>query len=372
MDWWGQGFDSPPASRVVTPETATYLVPVFAAIRHIVDFTSTLSLAASRDNGDGTRSDVSLPQFLLAQNQAGRAGLEQFVGQAVYGMVTTGNAVGWIVNVDGNGNPTDIVWLPRQRWDWDEATKQWRVDGTVVNSSRIAHIPWIVPSGRKLGLGPIDHFKATVSAGLSAQEYADVKRGGGIPPVILKNQTTTLTPEQAETIKRRAKASFAGSEPFVTGADWDLTAVTIPPNQAQFIETMKMSANQIAAIYGLEPREVGGETQSSDTLKYVNDESLMLNRISNVRPYFTRLEAAFSRWMPLKQYVRFCTDDTYRVDKKTNVEIDQIELAMGTKNRNEIRAKYDLPPIPGGDKYNTSSAPPAPLPNPDASGGKTP
>lgn len=355
MDWWGAGFDSPPSSRVVTPESATYLVPVFAAIRHIVDYGSTSDLDAYRDNGDGTRAEIAMPQFLRAQDGPGRAGCGQFIGQALYGLVADGNAVGMKVDVDSYGNPTDIVWLSRRQWSWDSMTNRWLVGGEPIASSRIVHIPWIVPPGSKLGLSPLEHCRAVISAGLSAQEYADVKRGGGIPPVHAKNEGLTLTADEADVHKQRIVAAWADGKPWVTGKDWSMDVTTIPPNQAQFVETMKLSANMIAAIYGIESREVGGESQGSDTLKYVNDESLALNRASNVRPYLQRVADAFTALMPLKQYVSFDLNAAIRTDMKTRFEIYQIERQLGTISRNEIRAAEDRPPVPGGDDYTPAA-----------------
>lgn len=355
MDWWGVGFDGPASLRVVTPESATYLVPVFAAIRHIVDYGSTSDLDAYRDNGDGTRAEVGMPQFLRAQDGPGRAGCGQFIGQALYGMVADGNAVGWNVDFDAYGNPTDIVWLNRKQWSWDSMNNQWRVGGAHVEAGRITHVPWIVPPGCKLGLSPLEHCRAVISAGLSAQEYADVKRGGGIPPVHAKNDALTMTADQADVHKQRIVAAWADGKPWVTGKDWSMDVTTIPPNQAQFVETMKMSANMIAAIYGIESREVGGESQGSDTLKYVNDESLALNRASNVRPYLERLAEAFSRLMPMKQYVAFDLNAAIRTDMKTRFEIYAIERELGTISRNEIRANEDRPPVPGGDDYTPAA-----------------
>lgn len=362
MDWWGQGFDSPPGSRVVTPETATYLAPVFAAIRHIVDYATTLPADYYRDNGDGTTTEIAAPALFRAQDAPGKPGLGQWIGQAMYAVVTDGNAVGWIVDVDTYGNPTDVLWLHHARWNYDLTNKLWLVDGEPVPPSRIVHIPWIVPPGRVLGLSPIEHYKSVVSAGLSAQEYADLKRGGGIPPAVLKNSQLTLTPEEADTMKRRAVASFAKGDPFVTGADWEFAAVTVPPNIAEFVTTLKMSANAIASVYGLEPREVGGESTGSDTLKYVNDESLELNRQANLLPYMVRLEQAFTRLMPLKQYFKFNFDSRIRTDTKTRFEIYDLELQMGTRSVNEIRNLEDRDPVPGGDFFNVpkAAAPEAP------------
>lgn len=363
MEWWGQGFDAPPGNRVVTPDTALYLTPVFAAVRHIVDYASTTPVGAYNDQANGAKKEITLPPLFRLQNGPGRAGLGQWIGQAMYGIVTSGNAVGIAAGVDTYGNPTDVKWLHHSRWSYARDQGMWFVDGKPFPEELIVHIPWIVPTGQVLGLSPIEHYKGWVAAGLSAQEYADVKRGGGIPPAILKNTARTLTPEQADVMKRRAVASFAKGDPFVSGNDWDFQAVTIPPNQALFVETLKMSANQVAAVYGLEPREVGGEAGgSSDTLKYVNDESLELNRAANVRPYLKRLEDAFSRLMPANQCFNFRTDARIRTDTKTQFDIWNLELQMGLRSVNEIRALRNLPPIPGGDTYNVGGTqPPAAL-----------
>lgn len=352
-NWFGTASDGPTR---VTADNAPRLAPVFAALRHIVDFGSTLPLDSFRKEG-GVRSEITLPQLFSQLDAPGGPGLVSWLGQAFYGLAL-GNAVGWINATDGFGFPTDIGWLHWSQWTYDEGAKQWYVLGQPVPSSQLVHIPWIVPPGRRLGLSPLECYSAIIAAGLSAQDYADIRRGGGLPPVVIKNNQRTVPPEVSSAMRSRASATFAKGDPFILGADWDMTAVTIPPNHVQFIDTLKLSANQIAAAYGLDPREVGGA--AAESLTYSTDESRSLNRAANMRPYIERVERAFARLLPARQFVRLNVDATIRADIKTRTEVVGAQIADGRMSVNEARALEERLPVPGGDFHNV----PAPKADP--------
>ena len=344
--------------RNLKAEKAAHLAPVFSAIRHIVDFVSTLPLDAYRMDGD-TRTEITLPLLFRSQNDLGRAGIGQWLGQAAYGLATAGNAVGWVAETDGFGFPSVVNWLRHEWWSYDETNRQWYVGGQPVGSSQIVHIPWIVPTGHTIGLSPIEHYAAIAKAGLSAQDYADVRRGGGLPPAVLKNSQQTLDPDAALVIRDRAVAAFKSGKPFVTGSDWDLNISLIPPSHTQFIETLKLTASQIAAIYGIDPREIGGEAAGS--LTYSTDESRSLNRANDMRPYMVRLESAFNRLLPERQFVKLNVDATFRTDLKTRTDVIGAQLADGRLSVNEARAIEDRPPVSGGDFHNVPAPSAAPI-----------
>jgi phage portal protein BeeE len=133
----------------------------------------------------------------------------------------------------------------------------------------------------------------------------------------------------------------------VTGNDWDLSLLTIPPNQAQFVETLKMSANQIAAAFGIDPTEVGG--QAANSLTYSTEELRQINRASNMQPYLTRLERGLSRVIPLKQFIRLNVDAKMRADIKTRTDVIGAQILDGRLSVNEARELEDRPPVTGGD-----------------------
>lgn len=360
--WFSTGADGP---HGVTPETAAGLPSIFAALRHIVDFGSTLPIDAYRRDGD-VRRKMNPPQLIAGLDAPGRPGSVTWVGQALYGMASIGNAVGWIAEVDGFGFPTAVGWLKRHDWSFDEQRRQWYAYGHPVPSSQILHIPWMVPPGYVLGMSPLEIFIATIKAGLSAQDYSDIRRGGGVPPSVLKNVQRILVPQEAEVIRSRAVASFRRGEPFVTGSDWDLKLVAIPPNQAQFIDTLKLTAGQVAAIYGLDPVEVGGEAPNS--LTYATEEARQIKRAANISPYVERLERAVSRVLPAQQYVKFNLDAKIRADIKTRTETLGAQVADGRLSVNEARELDDRPPVAGGDRYNIA----APSKDPATREGETP
>jgi HK97 family phage portal protein len=354
MSWWGTDSASP--RQHVTEETSMRLASVFASYRHIVDYVGTLPVDAYRLDGK-KRIDAPLPQLLTRQDEPGGPGLVAWLGQAAYGLAT-GNAVGWIQGIDGFGFPSDIHWIHWNDWAYDEFGKQWRVFGNPVPSSQIVHIPWVVPPGRKLGLSPIEEMAAVIISGLSAQEYADLKRGGGIPPALLKNNEKKLDPQVAEAAQSRASAAFAKGKPFVVGSDWDLSLLTIPPNQVQFVETLKMTANQVAAAFGIDPTEVGG--QAANSLTYSTEELRQINRAANMYPYLTRIEKGLSRYLPSKQFIKLNVDARMRVDIKTRTEVIGAQLADGRLSLNQALALEDREPVPGGDFHNVPAPTQAP------------
>lgn len=336
-----------------SPKGATGLVPFFASIRHIVDFMSTLPADAYRRDGE-TRTPIALPQLLRRLDDPGDIGLGNWIGQWAYGLAVHGNAVGWIVDWDGYGYPTSVRWLPRSQWSWDSISNRWYIAGQPVSAQRVVHCPWIVPEGKKLGISPLEHFRQFWEAGIAAQEYADVSRGGGIPPAHLKNTAKALKREEAEATQAAVVRSFASGKPFVSGSDWDLTLNTIPPNQAQFLQTLQLTANQTAAIYGLDPREIGGA--ATESLTYATDESRSLNRANNMRPYIVRFEGMMGRLLPERQFVSLNVNATIRTDIKTRTEVIGAKLADGRLSLNEARALEDDPPVPGGDTHRTPPA----------------
>lgn len=341
-DWFATGDWSPTA---VSENNATYLAPVFATFRHLVDYVATLPADFYRLEGE-QRVKVGTPE--LIRNVDAEFGLGTWFGQAIYAILSRGNAVGEVMSLSGFRLPTLVRWSGD--WSGGDTGSDWYLDGKPKPGSLVAHIPWIVPPGHRLGLSPIEHYAALVRAGLSAQDYADVRRGGGVPPTVLKNTAKTITPEDASAAQKRAAASFATGKPFVVGSDWDLSMPLIPPNHAQFIETLKLSANQIAAIYGVDPREIGGTADNN--LEYSTDESRALNRAQNARPYVTRLEVAVNRMLPEKTFMKLNMNASIRADIKTQTEVVGAKLKDGRLSVDEARALDDLGPVPGGDRYN--------------------
>lgn len=332
----------------VSQNRALSLGSVYAANRLLAQSISTLPLKSYRRSGDSRIPMDTLPP--LFGNLGADGQLVPWLNRCVVSLGLRGNAFGLVVSRDGYGYPTSVDWLNPQRVTTDSRTGEtgWLVDGRAVPREDMVHIPWFAMPGERMGLSPVASFASTLGVGLQAQAYAsDWFSAGGFPPGTFKNIEQTVTQEQADVIKARLGAAMRTREPLVYGRDWDYTPISVPPEEAQFVETMKMTTNQIAAIYGIPPEMIGGESGSSMT--YANVEQQQINFVMfTLRPWLVLLETTFSALLPDKQYVKFNSDALIRADLKTRWEVNQIRLTTGAANIDEIRVQEDQPPLPNG------------------------
>lgn len=338
-----------PRPGSVSSSQAIRLIPLFACVRILADSIASLPVQTYRRNGASREILTFVPSLLFAP--AARDNLFEWLHKAVVSLALRGNAYGLVTQRDDFGFPTMIEWLnPDEVWV-DELRPTLPVyywQGHEVPREQIVHIPWVVLPGCVVGLSPVQAFARTIGIGLSATEYGlSWFDNGGTPPATMKNSAKAINPDEAEEISDRLAARVRARKPLVYGSDWDFTALQVNPEESQFIETMRLNASQIAAIYGVPPEMVGGDSGGSMT--YANVEQNAINFVGfTLRPWLSRLEAKLSALMPGKEFVRFNVDAMIRVDLMTRYQAHQISLNDGWRNRDEIRALEDLPPLPDG------------------------
>jgi HK97 family phage portal protein len=334
---------------VVNAERALALVPLFACVRILADSIASLPLQPYRKTGDRREPIATTPRLL--DGPAARDNLFQWLHKCVVSMALRGNAYGLVVERDGFGFPTMIEWLNPDEVYVDELRPTLPVYywlGNRVPTEDIVHIPWVVQPGKVVGLSPVSAFAATIGVGLSATQYGlQWFDNGGTPPGVMKNTTKTLNPAEAETVSDRLMARIRAGRPLVVGSDWDFSALKVSPEESQFIETIKANATLIAVIYGVPATKAAGDPGGS--LTYDSPESNQIDLASALRPWLVRLETAFSDLLPERVFVRFNADAMIRTSLLDRYRAHEIALNSGWRNRDEIRAIEDLPPIPGGE-----------------------
>lgn len=338
-------------TAAVTQERALTLGAVFSAVRLLADEISTLPVKAYRRVGDERRPMGSLPQLFAQLEDDGT--LTDWLQECVTSLALRGNAYGYVTARDGMEFPTSIMWLNPSDVDVDDrnpAMPVWFWQGRRINREDVLHIPWFKIPGRTKGLSPIEAYATIVDTGLQAQAYANGWfSAGGVPPGTFKNAAADVKQEDAEIIKARLVSAIRTRQPIVYGKDWDYNAITIPPEQAQFVQTMRMNATQIAAIYGIPPEEIGGEAGGSLTYNTVEQNSIRLSS-RTLRPWLVKLERKFASAMPARQYVKFNADAMVRADIKTRYETYQIAAQIGLLSDDEMRQLEDRQPLPASKK----------------------
>lgn len=345
---WNTG--GPPPLGSVTAERAISLIPLFACVRILADSVASLPLQLYRKVGAAREKIDFIPQLLFAP--AARDNLFEWLHKCMTSLAMRGNAYGLITSWDQFGLPIAIEWLNPDEVYVDETDLvrpvfYWR--GREVATANIVHIPWVVMPGHVKGLSPVAAFAQTIGVGLSATEYGlSWFDNGGTPPSTMKNTQKTISPDESEEIRDRLAASIRARRPLVFGSDWDFTALAVSPEESQFIETMRLNASQIAAIYGVPPTKVGGDSGGSMTYANVEQEAIDFVQFT-LRPWLVRLETKLSGLMTGSEFVRFNTDAMIRVDLQTRYAAHHSALTDGWQNVDGIRAIEDLPPLPNGE-----------------------
>jgi HK97 family phage portal protein len=335
------------AAVPVTPSTALQHSAVWACVNLIAGSISTLPLAAYRA-GEQEPLDTLPP--ILRQPSAGWS-LPEFVYATLQSLLVRGNAYGLIVDRAGAGLlPAQVELLDPSRVGVDTAEGLlYRVDGQRVDTASIWHVRAFTSPGQVLGLSPIQHARQAIGLGLGAEKYAAQLFGESAIPSGVITTDQDIKPGRAEEIKERWEARHRGRRGIaVLGNGARFQAVTIPPEQAQFLETTRANVATIARYFGVQPELIGGE--SGGSLTYANVEQRALDFLTfGLRPWLVRLEVALSALLSSTTTVKFNAAALVRTDLLTRYQAHESAIRAGWKLRSEVRDLEDLPPIAGID-----------------------
>ncbi len=369
QDVWGSDYQSPGNPLGSTVATGLRLAPLFSAVRLIADQVSCTPIIAYQVQPDGSKRPMLRPPPLLAQPSA-RDLLPTWIFKVMVSLLTRGNAVGLITSVDRGGWPTGLEWLNPDDCsvnDSDPAKPVFSYLGRVLETGTFVHITSFAMPGKSWGLSPLNAFATMLSTGANAQKSADdFYKNGTHPSSHFRNTGKTLTADEASSAKARYKASVLSGDVLVTGNDWSLESIGLPPDQARFIETIRATATQIAAIYSVSPEWIGGEVANSLTYKNVEQDMTRFVTLA-LRPYFVRIEEALTAVLPRGQLARFNIDSLVRADLLTRMQAHEIALRAGLETNTEGRQVEDMPPLTDEQKVdwqNNYRANQAPTPPP--------
>lgn len=238
----------------------------------------------------------------------------------------------------------------------------------------ILHIPGVGYDGIQ-GLSPIAHARQGIGLGLAAEEYgARLFGSGSLHSGFLKTDQR-LTQEGADVIKQRWRERIAGlgkaHEVAVLDNGLSFVPITIPPDQAQFLQTRAFTVEEICRLYGVPPHLVMQTDKTSSWGAGIAEQTLGFVRFT-LSAWTTRLEQELTLHLcPPGQYLEFDMRRLLRGDDANRYSVYATAKAIGVMTGNEIRKAENMPP--GGpelDVFNTAplTAPAAPGVPPD--GGK--
>jgi HK97 family phage portal protein len=340
------------AGITISNESANMHAAVWRAKNVYVDLVSTMPVAAYRSTGGVPRVLPTQPSVVASPSVS--TDQVAWVAQVVESLVMRGNVWGYVTSFGANGWPSNVEILHPDvvtpRWDWRTRTLEVRVFGELVDPARLWHRAVNVAAGSPLGLSTLEYARTSIGTGVAAQRYgSDWFSKGGHPSDLLSTEQM-LTAEQAAEMKSRWQDMVRGGDTAVLSQGMTYTPVGIKPADAQFLESMKASGQDVARFFKLPPETIGYDSGASMT--YSNVQSQWLNLlIASLNPLITVVERGWSALLPRPQYVQFNRDALLRMTTKERFEAHDKALRGGWRSVNEIRAIEDLEPVDSGDLY---------------------
>jgi HK97 family phage portal protein len=347
---WQVG-DMPVASTYaavpVNPTTAMQHSAVWACVDLLGSAISTLPLHAYRR---GELSPLADLPPILRQPSATMDALD-FLYATLQSLLIRGNAYGLIVDRAGAGLlPAQVELLdPNRVQVTANGAVEYRVDGQLVDPASVWHVKAYCTAGNVVGLSPIAHAKQAVGLGVAAERYAARFFGDSAIPSGVLTSDQDIRDERAAALKTRWREAHAGHRDIaVLGNGARFQAVTIPPEEAQFLETTRANVATVARYFRMQPEMIASE--SGGSLTYANVEQRALDFLTfTLRPWLVRLETALSALLSSTTTVKFNAAALVRTDLLSRYQAHESAIRSGWKLPSDVRELEDLPPIAGID-----------------------
>lgn len=353
-----EGRRSMSAGQSVTVDSSNRLSAVWRCRTLIAGTVATLPVAALR----GDREMPSLPPLLRSPSGDPSVDWSAWAYQVVDSLIGAGNAYGMVASADSYGRfPTQIETVHPDRVTWESRDGRWvtRVDGQVEDRwpvGRLWHVPLWLQAGSPIGLNPVQYHKATIGGGLAVREYGNQFYESGGHPSALFTTEQVLTQEQAKGVKDRLMERLGNREPLVLSAGLEYKPLQVSPQDAQYLDTMRFTVEDVCRVYGVPP-EMLGSASSGQSVTYANREQRSADFLAYGLAFpLSRLETRLGALLPDAQTVKFRTGGLLRADIATRYRTYRIANPSDTfLTTNEIRALEDLPPLTNGGAADGTS-----------------
>lgn len=353
------------SGKSVNPTTAIQVSAVYACVRVIAETIASLPLGVYEGTDEGSRKATEHPLYRLLHDEP-NAEMTSFIWRETMlaHLLLYGNSYSQIIRT-GRAKVESLYPLLPDHMEVDRDSQgnltytyttsegqMYRLDPT-----EVLHIPGLGFDG-VMGYSPIALEKSAIGLGIAAEEYGSrFFQNGARPSGILTHPNTVKDPAA---LRASWNTAYGGSgntgRVAVLEEGMHFEPLSIPNNEAQFLETRKFQVNEICRIFRVPPHMIG----DLDRATFSNIESQNISfAVHTIRPWLVRIEQAINRALiPEKEkgrfYVQFNLDGLMRGDYKSRMEGYAIARQNGWMSANDIRELENLNPITdeeGGNAY---------------------
>lgn len=232
-------------------------------------------------------------------------------------------------------------------------------DGTTktYDQAHIFHIKGLHAKGGIYGRSTIGAGNESIGLGLAVEKFGSSFFGNRATPGLAIKTHEQVTPEKEAQIRKYWQAytgAAKGNSLVVLPPDMEIQQMSIPPEQAQFLQTRQFNITEIARWYNLPPHLLRELTKSS--FNNIEQESIHYANLS-LLPFIVRIEKEMNRQLfgvkdRHKYFVKFNMDSLLRGDSEARAKLYKALFELGALSQNDVRRLEDMDPIGSiGDKY---------------------
>lgn len=351
---WSFLFGGTTSGKVVNERTAMQTSAVYACVRILAESVAGLPLHVYERTANGSKSTKpSHPLYRLLHDEPNRE-MTSFVFRETLmsHLLLWGNAYAQIIR-DGRGFPIALYPLLPDRMAVDrnesgELVYTYQSDKGQVKLRRenVLHIPGLGFDGL-IGYSPIAMAKNAVGLALATEDYGATFFANGANPGGVLEHPGVIKPEQADRLRESWQSQFGGANAHkvaVLEEGLKFHQMSIPPEQAQFLETRKFQINEIARIFRVPPHMVGDLEKSS--FSNIEQQSLEFVKYT-LDPWVVRWEQSLQQALILPSekatiFIKFNLDGLLRGDYQSRMQGYSTGIQNGFMSVNDVRGLEDM------------------------------
>jgi HK97 family phage portal protein len=358
----GESFGSTLSGISVTPSTAMRTSAVWACVRVLATGLGALPLHIYRDRENGGHDLAKNYPLYNVLHRAPNTEQTSFTFRSLEmaHLCLYGNAYAEI-EFDPFGNPVALWPIPP--WCCEpmrtDKTKELFYRVTIPGEGqrdlppyRMLHVMGLGTDGMK-GLSPIRLHAETIGVSIAATAFGGAFFGQGANVGGIVEHPGKLTIDGSTRLGNSLNAKYAGlgnaHRLILLEEGMKYTKVGIPPEEAQFIETLQFHIEDIARIFGVQLHKIGHLLRATNNniehqgIEFVTDTML---------PWSVNWEMEYDRKL-LKPgyYTKHSMEGLLRGDSAARAAFYRELSYISAISPNEIREKEDMNPYEGGDRY---------------------
>jgi HK97 family phage portal protein len=352
----------------VNPVNALTLSAYFDGIRIISEDIAKLPLITFRKLERGKEPAPEHPVYPLLKRSPNENMASMSFREAM-----TANAISWgggfaLIERNGRGMPQrlDIVHPSRVKVEIDDRGRTFyevglnrnktSIETIIVRQANIFHLHGVSEDGINgysvARLGAESLGRAIAQDRFSASFF----RSGSSPKGAIKFAKKFRDAEELERLRTQWQETYAGEsgwhKPIILeqGAEWQ--QITIPPEDAQMIESQNFSVNDVARWLRIAPHKLAQMSEAT----FSNIEQQNLDHINDtLMPWINRWEEEIERKLFIGEedefFARHILTELLRGDSAARSKFSREMFNIGALSQNDIREGMDMNPIEDGDVY---------------------